>query len=62
MSLYRILDEEEEKEFRQWARDNFDPGHETINMAWHPVVQDECHKMNDEAFTRFGNAMNNIRG
>lgn len=47
MELYRTLNEEEVKEFRQWARDNFDVSEE-INEAWHPVVRDECKKMKDE--------------
>ena len=49
--LFRELDEKEEQEFRQWARENFKPGHMTINEVWHPVVRDECQKMNDERFT-----------
>ena len=44
--LFRDLNEAEEKEFRQWARDNFKAG-DTINVVWHPVVQDECRKMVD---------------
>ena len=44
--LFRNLNEAEEKEFRQWARDNFKAG-DTINVVWHPVVQDECRKMVD---------------
>ena len=44
--LFRDLSEAEEKEFRQWARDNFKSG-DTINVVWHPVVQDECRKMEE---------------
>ena len=44
--LFRNLSEAEEEEFRQWARDNFKAG-DTINVVWHPVVQDECRKMVD---------------
>jgi hypothetical protein len=44
--LFRDLSEAEEEEFRQWARDNFKAG-DTINVVWHPVVQDECRKMVD---------------
>ena len=44
--LFRDLCEAEEEEFRQWARDNFKAG-DTINVVWHPVVQDECRKMVD---------------
>ena len=45
--LFRELNETEEKEFRSWARENyvvFSP----IKGIWHPVVQDECIKMNRE--------------
>lgn len=47
LNLYRTLNKKEEKEFRQWARDNYKPG-EPINEMWHPVVEDECKKMNLE--------------
>ena len=47
MNLFRNLDETEEKEFRQWARDNY-KRMEPISGVWHPVVQDECAKMNAE--------------
>jgi hypothetical protein len=47
MNLFRELSPEEEKEFRQWARDNYEPFSE-INGVWHPVVQDECVKINKE--------------
>jgi hypothetical protein len=48
MKLFRDLSPAEETEFRQWARDNYKPTH-TIEGVWHPVVQDECRKMNEEA-------------
>ena len=47
MLLFRRLDKEEEIEFRQWAKENYQPLSE-INGAWHPVVQDECRKMDEE--------------
>lgn len=50
MELYRKLNPEEEKEFRQWARDNYTPGTD-IKGAWHPIVRDECHKINQELNT-----------
>ena len=46
--MHRKLDLAEEKEFRKWARDNYRP-HQQINGIWHPVVQDECAKINAEA-------------
>lgn len=45
--FFKQLSSEEEKEFRQWARDNYKVG-EPISGIWHPVVQDECVKMNTE--------------
>lgn len=44
---FRKLSDEETKEFRQWARENYvvlTP----IKGIWHPVVQSECTKMNVE--------------
>lgn len=46
-TLWRRLNEEEEKEFRQWARDNYNRM-DVIKGTWHPVVQDECVKINTE--------------
>ena len=45
MNLFRELDATEEEEFRQWARDNYEP-HTEINSVWHPVVREECEKIN----------------
>lgn len=44
MTMYRELSKEEQKEFRQWARENYTIG-DTINPIWHPIVKDECQKM-----------------
>ena len=49
MNLFRDLSPEEDTEFRQWARDNY-VCFSDIGGTWHPVVQDECRKMNDEAY------------
>lgn len=43
--MFRELTEQEEIEFRQWAQDNYEPGEE-IKSFWHPVVRDECHRIN----------------
>ena len=48
MNLFKQLSPEEEAEFRQWARENYTP-FEPIKGIWHPVVQDECRRMNEEA-------------
>jgi len=47
LTLHRILDKQEEEHFRQWARKNYLPGTD-IPRVWHPVVREECKKMNDE--------------
>lgn len=56
MSIWRELNLTEQKEFRQWARDNFDAEVDTINETWHPVVRDEClkmvHELNAEDYIR----------
>ena len=48
MKLFRELSVEEEKEFRVWARSNYEPFTE-IQGVWHPVVQRECTLINEEA-------------
>jgi len=45
--FFKQLSSEEESEFRKWARDNYKPFTD-ISGVWHPVVQDECKKMNEE--------------
>ena len=45
--LFRQLDEKEERKFRQWARETYIP-FQPILGVWHPCVQDECRKMNEE--------------
>ena len=54
MKLFKDLDPEEEEEYRQWARDNYEPFSE-IKGIWHPVVQSECTRINattELTFTR----------
>ena len=38
--FFRQLNPGEEEQFRQWARDNFDPNVDR-EPIWHPVVRDE---------------------
>ena len=45
--LFRDLTDEEEVEFRQWARDHYVPFSEAEEI-WHPVVRDECNIINQE--------------
>ena len=47
MTLFRELTEEEAGKFRAWARKNYKPFDE-IKGVWHPVVQNECTKINSE--------------
>lgn len=48
-SFFRELDSKEEKDFRKWAHENYDPNKKPDN-CWHPVVREEWYKialMND---------------
>ena len=45
--MFRKLRAEEEKSFREWARSNYIP-FSPIEGIWHPVVQEECVKINKE--------------
>lgn len=47
MDVHIELNDEQERDFRKWARDNYKPDEE-ICPAWHPVVVDECKKINEE--------------
>lgn len=41
----------DEQSLRQWARDNYAVG-DPIEPYWHPVIADECAKMNQEVVDR----------
>ena len=43
--MFKKLTAEEEISCREWAHDNYTLL-EPISGCWHPVVQDECRKMN----------------
>ncbi len=47
MNLFKNLTKKEEEEYRQWARDNYIPFTPIIGV-YHPIVQEECIKMNKE--------------
>ena len=47
MSLFKPFEEIDVPVFKQGARDNYKPGEE-ISGVWHPVVQKECVKINEE--------------
>jgi hypothetical protein len=46
--LFKEVDLFEEEEYRKWARDNYVPFTD-VKSVWHPVVQSECIRINDEA-------------
>ena len=46
--FFKTLDAEDEKDYRQWARDNYKVG-DPVAVCWHPAVRDECAKMNAAA-------------
>lgn len=46
---WRQLTAEEEKSFREWARENHKPGSMEIDPTWHPVIREECAKMDAES-------------
>lgn len=50
--MFRHLSPEEETEFRKWARENYKP-FDPISGVWHPAVQAECVRMNQEAGDNF---------
>ena len=48
MKLFRDVKSEEVEEFKKWARENYKPMSE-IKGIWHPIVQEECVRINEEA-------------
>ena len=54
--LYRNLDDNEEQEFRKWARDNFNVMNK-IETYWHAVIKQECQIM-IEQYQNSINALN----
>lgn len=49
MKIFKHLRPDEEKVYRKWARENYEPLSD-IEGIWHPVVQDECAKINAEVY------------
>jgi len=54
MLIFRDLNDKEQKEFRQWARENFKLGNK-ICEVWHPIVRQECKKMIEEKHNSLAN-------
>lgn len=52
MQLFRDLDTSDESTFRTWARQNYEPFSD-ISGIWHPVVQDECRRINEQAGSEY---------
>ena len=48
MELFKKLTEKEVAEYKQWTWNNYKPLTE-IKGVWHPIIQEECRKMNIEA-------------
>lgn len=42
--IFKTLEPDEEKVFRQWAHDNWEPNKEP-DSYWHPVVREEWNKI-----------------
>ncbi len=53
-SFFRTLDPDEAASFRIWARENYKRS-EGINPCWHPVVREECARMDREIDTAVDN-------
>ena len=54
MSLFRDLTADEIIDFRQHARDTFDPAYDRIQyQIWHPVVVDECRQIMAEHWGKY---------
>jgi hypothetical protein len=51
--LFRKLTEAEIVDFKKWARESYKP-YEDISGIWHPVVQAECVKINEETDNKKG--------
>ena len=45
MKLFKDLTDKEVAEFKDWARKQYKPFTE-IKGIWHPVIQEECAKIN----------------
>lgn len=57
--MFRQLTEPEKETFKQWVRANYIP-HTEINEVWHPVVQVECRRINEETELQTGEHRNKI--
>ena len=44
--MFKSLNSDEVEEYRVWAKDNYEKFSE-IKGIWHPVIQDECRRINE---------------
>ena len=58
--LFKQLSEEEKPEYRKWARDNYRAGSD-VKGVWHPVVRDECKRINAEFVDAFAEVLEAAR-
>ena len=45
--MFKDLDDEQETEYRLWAREHHDVG-DAVSTLWHPVIRDECQLIDEE--------------
>tara|TARA_R110002020_G_scaffold125729_1_gene283075 strand:- start:72 stop:242 length:171 start_codon:yes stop_codon:yes gene_type:complete len=50
MKMFEDLSPKQEVEFKAWARANYKPL-TPIKGVWHPIIQAECAKINNETST-----------
>jgi hypothetical protein len=52
LSFWRPLNGVDEKEFAQWAAQNFEPQTQEVSETWHPVTRAACWEMMAEEFAK----------
>jgi hypothetical protein len=59
-SFFRTLDPDEAASFRQWARENYKRS-EGIDPLWHPVIREECARIDEKMRPEVDAAVENLR-
>ena len=57
LKMFRELSEKEQQVYRAWARENYVPLSPILGI-WHPVVQEECARINVGASAPFAEVPN----
>ena len=57
--MFRQLTKPEKEKFKLWAQANYIP-HTEINPVWHPVIQAECRRINEEIEAQLSEFRNEI--